>query len=241
MLWKVVRIDFNERCACVFGSKTHYITSGKGYVVVDNEGNERFSGPNCARNPDYVSNPEEKVPDLTKGCLEPDSEDDGAAPSSRLKGNNGKVRVASTIDEHSKQNAIAYLLLRVQKLQSIPKIKYSKLDAIYRRYQLASLTDNDFIFLYKLIDSNSFPEYSLKNLQAFYACEFWINQFIQDNQEKDLSYVESLRSYLHAKLALTPSQITGLNKWFDNTNGRKMVRLKPNPFAIDPTVYWKKK
>lgn len=94
--------------------------------------------------------------------------------------------------------------------------------------------------MYKLIDSNSFPEYSLKNLQAFYACEFWINQFIQDNQEKDLSYVESLRSYLHAKLALTPSQITGLNKWFDNTNGRKMVRLKPNPFAIDPTVYWKK-
>lgn len=50
MLWKVVRIDFTERCACIFGSKTHYITSGKGYVVADNEGcNERFSGPLIAR------------------------------------------------------------------------------------------------------------------------------------------------------------------------------------------------
>lgn len=36
MLWRVVRIDFTERCACVFGSKAHYITSGKGFVVVDN-------------------------------------------------------------------------------------------------------------------------------------------------------------------------------------------------------------
>lgn len=25
MLWRVVRVDFTERCACVFGSKTHYI------------------------------------------------------------------------------------------------------------------------------------------------------------------------------------------------------------------------
>ncbi len=33
MLWKVVRIDFTERCACVFGSKNAlYSHSGKGYM-----------------------------------------------------------------------------------------------------------------------------------------------------------------------------------------------------------------
>ncbi len=41
-------------------------------------------------------------------------------------------------------------------------------------------------------------------------------------------------------LALTPAQVIGLNKWFDNTNGRKMVSLKPDAFVIDPTAYWKK-
>lgn len=240
MLWRVVRIDFTERCACVFGSKVHYITSGKGYVVVDKEGNERFAGPDCARNPGYVSNPEGKVADLTKGCLEPDVEDRVSTSKTKSKVAIGKVREGSKIDDHSNQNAIAYLLLRVDKLKNFPKIKYKNLDAIYERYQKDALTDSDFILLHKLIDSKSYPEYSLKNLQAIYACEFWINEFLKSNQDKDLSYVESLKNYLHDKLALTSSQINGLNKWFDNTNGRKMIRLKPTSFVINPTVYWNK-
>ncbi|GKX44529.1 hypothetical protein SOASR015_35630 [Pectobacterium carotovorum subsp. carotovorum] len=240
MLWRVVRIDFTERCACVFGSKTHDITSGKGFVVVDHKGNERFAGPDCVRNPNYVSNPGEKVPDLTKGCLEPGGEVGGDTSKAPPKIATGEVGGTSKKDDHSNQNAIAYLLLRVEKLKNFPKIKYKKLDELYERYQRDSLTEGDFIFLNKLIESKSFPEYSLRNLQAIYACEFWINQFIKVNQDKDLSYVDSLKSYLHAKLALTPSQISGLNKWFDNSSGRKMVKLKPNPFVIDPSEYWKK-
>lgn len=99
------------------------------------------------------------------------------------------------MDDRSYQNAIAYLLLRVEKLKNFSKIKYKKLDALYERYQSDGLTDCDFTFLHRLIDSKLFPEYSLKNLQAIYACEFWINEFLKSNQDKDLSYVESLKNY----------------------------------------------
>ncbi|WP_240346079.1 hypothetical protein [Pectobacterium brasiliense] len=172
--------------------------------------------------------------------MEPGVEDGGDTSKALPKIATGKAGGTSKTDDRSNQNAIAYLLLRVEKLKNFPKIKYKKLDELYERYHRDSLTESDFILLNKLIDSKSFPEYSLKNLQAIYACEFWINQFLKLNQDKDLNYVEGLKNYLHTKLALTSSQISGLNKWFDNSSGRKMVKLKPNPFVIDPSEYWKK-
>lgn len=237
MQWRVVRIDFTERCACVFGSKTHYITSGKGYVVVDVDGNEKFSGPNCARNPDFVVNPNENVPDLTKGCLEPEGEDSGPKINVPPEGTGRATKAPIVMSDRCKQNAVAYLILRVEKLKHFKKIKYQKLDVLYERYNNSDLTDSDYYFLNRLVDAKDFPEYSLKNLQAIYACDFWINQFIKNERNKDLTYVESCRSYLHRKLALTPSQIIGLNNWFDNSNGRKMVRLKSDFFVINPGVY----
>lgn len=137
-----------------------------------------------------------------------------------------------------KHNAIAYLLLRVEKLKHFKKIKYRKLDVVYERYKNSGLTDSDYAFLNRLVDAKDFPEYSLKNLQAIYACDFWINQFIKNECNRDLTFVDGCRSYLHRKLALTPSQITGLNSWFDNSNGRRMVRLKSNSFVINPGNYW---
>lgn len=236
MVWTVIRIDFTEKCVCIFGEKKHYITSGKAYVVVNEQGVEAFCGPQCAKNPNYVKNPDEKVPDLTKGCLDIDIKDQNASTCTNP---NNKKPASTNKQELNHNKAIAYLLLRVQKLSHYPQIRYAKLDDIYNRYISNQIADNDIIFLLKLIESPNYPEYSYKNLQAIYACDFWINQFLRENTDKNTTFIESIKKYLFDKLALTPSQIEGLNSWFDNTNRRKMINIKPNAFVINPTTYWK--
>lgn len=239
MTWTIIRIDFTEKCICIFGNKKHYITCGKGYVVVNNEGNEAFCGPQCAKNPKYVVNPNERVPDLTKGCLEIDVKEQ--TTSKHITTSNNQLPSQINNQELDREKAIAYLLLRVEKLNHYPKIKYNKLNDIYRRYLSNTLTSTDIRFLSKLVISSDYPEYSYQNLQAIYACDFWINQFLNQNINKDLLFMKNIKNYLRKKLALTTEQIKGLNSWFDNTKGNKIVNIKLNAFAIDPKTYWLKK
>lgn len=239
MTWTIIRIDFTEKCMCTFGEKKHYITCGKGYVVVNNEGIEAFCGPQCAKNPKYVINPNEKVPDLTKGCLEVDIKEQ--TPSTHITPNNNRLLSQINNQELNHNKAIAYLLLRVEKLSHYHQMKYKKLDDIYSKYLSNKLTNADITFLLKLVDSPDYPEYSYQNLQAIYACDFWINQFLKQNTNKDTSFVKKIKNYLHKKLALTTPQIIGLNSWFDNTEGKKIVNIKLNAFTINPITYWKTK
>lgn len=239
MTWTIIRIDFTEKCMCVFGEKKHYITCGKGYVVVNSEGNEAFCGPQCAKNPKYLINPNEIVPVLTKGCLEINVKEQNS--STHITINNNQLPSQINNLELHREKAIAYLLLRVEKLNHYPKIKYNKLDDIYNRYLSNKLTHSDICFLSKLVICADYPEYSYQNLQAIYACDFWIDQFLKQNTNKNLSFMKDIKKHLHKKLALSTKQIKGLNSWFDNTKGNKIVNIKLNAFAINPKTHWLKK
>ncbi len=239
MAWTLIRIDFTETCECIFGEKKHYITCGKGYVVVNNEGIEAFCGPQCAKNSKYVTNPNEKVPDFTKGCLVIDVKEQTQSTFNPHSDDKSPSQINNQKSDYIK--AISYLLLRVEKLKHYPQMRYKKLSDIYGKYLSGQLDNIDINFLLMLGESSIYPEFSYQNLQAIYACDFWINQFLKQNANKDTSFVKEIKSYLVANLALTPSQIKGLNRWFDNTEGKKIVNIKPNAFAIDPTTYWKNK
>lgn len=224
MIYSVIRIDFTERCQCVFCSRK--ITSGKGYVVVNEKGEEAFCGPVCAKDKNNVINPGARIPDLTKGAIDAEERENSR------KGRNMGIGDRPKLDEEiEKQNAIAYLLLRMEKLKDFPGVHYKKLDPIFMKYKANNLLEEDYNFLKILMKGEKRPEFSYKNLQAIYACNFWIDKFIKNNSNTDISFVKSLRKYLHEHLRLTEKQIEGLNKWFDRADGGGMVRIKKDVFT----------
>lgn len=86
MKWKVLRRDFVDGVVpCRLGTKRHNITSGVAYVIENEYGEIAYSGPACAKNKDYVSNPQEVVPDFTSKLLGVD-EMKGASGQGKQKG-----------------------------------------------------------------------------------------------------------------------------------------------------------
>lgn len=226
MQYTLVRIDFYSGEKCDVCPRP--LTSGKARVLVDEAGNELFVGPVCAQK--KATNGKGKVPDLTMAALDPEAVSAGGNSAGKPGSSNGPA--TSQIDNSDRLKAESYLLLRTEKLVNYSGMSYGKLADLHRRYLINGLSDDDVKYLLNLMAKvkNDRPEYSYKNLQAIYACDFWIQRFLA----KDASdFILSLKAYLHAHLALTPGQIDGLNKWFKNKPG--MISIKPDAFAFAPS------
>ncbi|MGY2169795.1 hypothetical protein [Pseudomonas gingeri] len=228
MAYTLVRIDFysGEKC----GVCPRPLTSGKARVLVDELGNEVFVGPVCAVR--EAANGKEKVPDLTMAALDPEAEGGaGGAPRVGAPGAGGNTSSQDT-SERDRVRAESYLLLRTEKLATYPGMSYGKLKELQTRYRGAELTEDDIRYLINLMAKvqRERPEYSYRNLQAIYACDFWIERFLINDKS---DFISDLKSYLNSKLALTTRQIEGLNKWFKHREG--MISIKPDAFAFDPS------
>ena len=192
MVWKKVRIDFTDRIKCQFCPQP--ITSGKGIVVVNEDGEYAFSGPCCAKKAKNVINPTEKLIDVTKGCLEYSVT---SSPSRILSNSDNNPLIVLESNDYFDENAVkAYLLLRFEKLTHIPAINTvtsSKLTEIYNQYKKTDkISEKDKKYLEKVMYGENFPKFTYKNLQAVYAADFWLNLFIQHNKAEDLKFIESL-------------------------------------------------
>lgn len=226
MSWTVVRYDFTKKVECRLGLKKHYITSGKGFVIRNENGEEAFCGPVCASNPLYVTNPNEKVPDITMGCSI--FNESGQIVVSEVVRGSANQKNDEEINE--KNAAIAYLTLRCNKLAHIKGIKYNALNAIYSEYLKDNdLSESDVDFVSYVMNNDDFQKYTYKNLLGIYACDYWINYFIECND--NIKYVERVRATLHKNLFLEKEQITKLNNWFRYSDGKEIMKLKENLFS----------
>ena len=127
--------------------------------------------------------------------------------------------------------AECYLLLRVEKLGDFRGMKLDTLVKLAEKLRMAGLADDDYSYLKNLMAKVKTvrPEFSIKNLQAIYACNYWINYFLA---KESSDFISDLKRSLNRDLALTPSQVEGLNKWFNNRPG--MLSIKSDAFAFDP-------
>ncbi len=106
MPWTRLRKDFTDRVPCRFCNRA--ITSGVGTVVRNEEGEEAFSGPTCARR--HTDNPQEPIPDITTALLMSDLRE--ATPGGGAR--QGRRREPNPQDDT--HQLVSYLLLRCEKL-----------------------------------------------------------------------------------------------------------------------------
>ncbi len=110
-------------------------------------------------------------PELTRG--EQSGQTTAASGSSRAHG--GIINK----EETQRRLAECYLLLRVEKLGDFRGMKLDTLVKLAEKLRMAGLADDDYSYLKNLMAKVKTvrPEFSIKNLQAIYACNYWINYF----------------------------------------------------------------
>lgn len=237
MAYSRLRVDFSTNDECHFCHNK--LRSGKVHILGSDDESEVQAGPVCAKNNSI--NPKEKIPDLTAAAFEGDEPElglDGLPEKEAVKNANSRVRVGA-VNKKDAQHRVAecYLLLRVEKLEGFRGMKYDPLVKLRDKLRGAGLADNDYDHLDNLIAkvNVTYPEFSIKNLYAIYACNYWINYFLA---KENSDFISDLQRSLHRDLALTPAQVEGLNKWFKNRSG--MLSIKPDAFAFDPSERRKK-
>lgn len=228
MPYTLVRIDFSDDPNCQWCRNA--LRSGKVRILVDENGAEVQAGPTCARN--HAQNPDEKVPDLTRATLELDEPEPGVGPVAGGNPGNGRGRSNGQARNEQQERirrdrAVSYLLLRAEKLVDFKDVFTDKIGKVYQCYLVDEMTDGDFDFLDNLMVKvkNTWPKLSLRNLQATYACHYWMERFLE---QEDKPFIQSLQAQLKLKLYLTPTQVGKLNECLEEQN---------RPLAIDPDAF----
>lgn len=226
-----LRVDFSTNDECHFCDNR--LRSGKVRILVDDEGREVQAGPICAKK--HSTNPKEKIPDLTAAAFDGDEAEltrgGPGGQATAASGSGGTHDSTANNEEMQRRIAECYLLLRVEKLEGFRGMKYEPLVKLAEKLRGSGLEGGDYSYLNNLMAKvqTDRPEFSIKNLQAIYACNYWINYFLA---QESSDFISNLKSSLHRDLALTPGQVDGLNKWFKNRPG--MLSIKPDAFAFDP-------
>lgn len=231
MGWKKVRIDFATTVKCQFCPR--HITSGKAVIVQHDSGILGYAGPSCAKDPNKVDNPNEKIIDVTKGCVEEHTSPKKKTQMAVNTTQDENLPTSLDFDNYFDENAAkAYLLLRFKKLAHIQKIsdfKSEVLNDIYQRYVTENqISQDDEKYLNIVMYGNKHPNFTYKSLQSLYATDFWLNAFLEKKPEH--KFIKSLLEQLHKKLSLSKAQMEKLNECFAETKGMK-IKLKTNSFG----------
>ena len=231
MSWKKIRIDFASNVKCQFCPR--HITSGKAVIVQHNSGRLSYAGPSCAKDPNKVSNPKEKIIDVTKGCIEEHTSNKKHTKTEQNTLRDEELPTSLDFDDYFDEKAAkAYLVLRFEKLSHIPKIsemKSEKLNRIYEKYiNEDQISPEDEKYLNVVMYGKKQPKFTYKFLQSLYAIDFWLNVFLRE--KPDHKFITSLLEQLHNRLSLSPNQINKINECFSEINGIK-VKLKANSFG----------
>lgn len=187
-------VETNARCSVCHRP----LSSGKAIVFRE----ERF-GNICARKQGIdVSN----IPDLTKGSI---VETTNTEIVSSVIGNMG---VDLKEWDFVKQKCLSYLILRCDKLKDIEKIRYFKIEQIYRKYMEHSINQEDICYISNLIDfaEQNFKEVSMRNLYFCYAVKYQL-----ENLKKRYNYeiFDSFLKYLCEHGTLTIKQFNVLMEY----------------------------
>lgn len=234
MPYTLLRIDFSEDPNCKWCRAKGTLKTGIVRILIDEHGTEVQAGPTCAKK--HAINPDERVPDLTKATLEleqnePDEvpNDGGNAGGGRSVGGTGQARTEQQ-EKLRRDRAVCYLLLRAEKLVGFKNVSTDSLSEAYVRYLADQLSPADIDMLEKMMTSTrtKWPEMSLKNLQAVYACHYWIERFLEQESKP---FILDLHSFLKTHLRLSALQVERLNE---------CLREQGRPLSIDPDAFVKK-
>ncbi|MFN8436009.1 MAG: hypothetical protein U0V72_00105 [Cytophagales bacterium] len=220
MSYKRIAIDFNQGEKCEFCPRT--LSSFTGVLMQEiGTGRKLWAGTTCAKK--HSMNPDEKIPNLVKASYEAEPKDDEDESSSK-----SRKAANNPVDSPTEEEAISYLVLRQEKLKHIPGINYSGLEELYKRYETGSLTDENILYLKRLIVKNNKDnkELSLHWLRNLYACEASLQRCLR--KKPDSEFFKSLQSQLHSKKSLSEKQIIKMNEELERIGFKHKV--SPNAF-----------
>ncbi|OOF59750.1 hypothetical protein [Rodentibacter myodis] len=231
MGWKKIRIDFATTVKCQFCPR--HITSGKAVIVQHDNGILSYAGPSCAKDPNKVDNPKEKIIDVTKGCVEEHTSTKNKAQIAINPVQDEDLPTSLDDDNYFDENAAkAYLLLRFEKLAHVQKIsdfRSEKLSGIYQKYVADNkISPDDEKYLNMVMYGDKHPEFTYKSLQSLYATDFWLRVFLE--KKPGHRFITSLLEQLHQYLKLSKTQMEKLNECFTEIKGMK-ITLKTNSFG----------
>lgn len=214
---RAIKIDFvNEDTRSYCGNGVR-LSSGKAYFLKDGAGTIHYGGKHCAEQ--LASNDLSQIPDLTKSLIaRRDGQNSGA----------GKGSSSSAQSNPDKANAIAYVLLRQEKLveytcKGIP-VPYETLESYRQEYlntgDLSDTSVRHILNVEKYSSGKICKRLSLKNLSTCYAYQYILERTLhrlEINQNKNgVNFVNDLLnggSGIRKFCGLTQGQIDGLAQW----------------------------
>lgn len=205
----VLKKDFVPENSISYCRNLH-LTSGKAYYLRDTNGNIHYAGRNCAQQHADANTDFTQIPDLTKSLI--------ANVAGHVGGNGGNGGVANLAN--NKPLAIAYLLLREEKLQQysfIQRYAFRQLRTIYDNYlQNNDLTEQevDQVMFYIQNSINIDQKLSLQNLETCYAYDYILGRAIANTANS--TFLQGLLAHLHQHCTLSNNQIQGLQNWLVN-------------------------
>ncbi|EJE8516221.1 hypothetical protein M5252_004570 [Vibrio parahaemolyticus] len=228
MKWKVLRRDFVDGVVpCRLGTKRHNITSGVAYVIENECGEIAYSGPACAKNKDYVSNPQDVVPDFTSKLLSVD-EMVGTSAQGERKG------ALSQAEKEFLNNKKAKFYLEFLFVY-IPALKLSEeentgddyLNFIIKKIQNGdtkeSIQKNDMYMLLDIIETTEGTKFDLNYMLFAYTylkqIDFLLN--IGSCSQSDTDFLQNCRNYVVKHRKVSQGQFNQVLKKLEKHN-RKM-------------------
>lgn len=210
----IIKKDFvneNTISCCGKGKK---LSSGTAYYMKSTDGMIHYGGKKCAES--LASNNINSVPDLTKSLI---SMTTSSKPVSS--GGSGERQ-----EENRRAIAIAYLLLREELLKDFKckerSLSHETLSSYYDDYKRGELGDDavdHIISIENYVSTKIEYKLSLRNLSTCHAYNFILNRVLAHltlkSNEKGISYVSSLKTYLETNCTLTDSQVEGLKRWVE--------------------------
>lgn len=200
----VVKKDFVPE----YTKSYHYgkkLTSGKAYYLKDDNGNTYYASKYYVDK--YLNVDLSKIPDLTTSLIS-------------MTVNENSINKTHTENRnkfnHDKSNAIAYIILRQEKLTQY-NLSYEPLKKYYDKYiSDGNLDDKDINHIINIEKraKQSDSKLSLYNLRTCYAYEFILKRtlnYLEQNQKIDgVKFINSLIFYLRKNYTLSENQIKGL-------------------------------
>lgn len=246
MGWHYARVDhLGAGASCIFCGRL--LKSQKGIVISDGS-MEAYAGPNCAKK--HLGPPDERLLDVARLALlvvsDADPDDLSAiatpeprsdsTPKSGFEPNPAHSDLSSSRPPLPPLDAvIQYLRLRYEAMSGFRYQRSELLTEAYKEFQANG--DLDDVLRKRVAGSirsaaQQKSVFSERNIKHCIGLNYWLSEALHHIAEDRRDFLESMISKLHARWALTPTQIEGINKWFANV--RKKVHGFPH---LDVTIF----
>lgn len=227
--WTYARIDRVDSSVvhCVFCGRA--LRSGKVVVLYDDQGQEVYSGPSCAKK--TLGDPEVQLIDLSKLALlvvETEPKSPNPAPQRKSKHPRRESEPADA--------AVEYLRLRVEVMKSFAGNVTKRLSEIHAAMVSSKqLSDDGRQYIQRLLANAAAANtiYSSRNVKSCVGVAYWIGVAIEHTPEPRRDFLQGLLHQLEDRWRLSSGQIEALNRWGAGITVNKMrfPKLDVDAFA----------